>query len=435
MNSTTFGKDLINQMILFGQNRNLLLLSSFTLIRNVLYVGPALFALYLLNLKAGTLGLGFVFFFSFCASTSASLIGGILADKFGRRNTLLTVSIFSSLCFFGLAIISSWIEALVLISVLSLLQSAGQPAYVALTADCVKEKETGGALGMLNALTSLAMVLGSLLAAIFVQTYFFSTVFSGMAILRLFGTIPLLFIKTFEAKTKKMNKPKTSGSQFISLMKENTKLLLLSSYVLMTCLLGYASLFYPDYLQVHFGAGAFNVGMFDAIYNVVWAVSNYPAGYISDKIGRRKIVALGFSLMGFAWLFFAHAENLIILYMLFLIYSLGNSMGYFSTVLAMELVPDDSKSVAVGVFNAFMNVGGASGSLIGGVLWNALGANYSFYLSFAAYMLSAFLIFSSFPMSMKTGGTLQSYEERACGESKGTRPESKKLSCKREETC
>jgi len=83
------------------------------------------------------------------------------------------------------------------------------------------------------------------------------------------------------------------------------------------------------------------MGVFDSVYALVWMISNYPAGWLSDAIGRRRVIAMGFLLMGIAWAPFSLPKNLIWLYILYGLYSVGNSMGYFTTALAMDIVPKE----------------------------------------------------------------------------------------------
>ena len=64
-------------------------------------------------------------------------------------------------------------------------------------------------------------------------------------------------------------------------------------------------------------------------------------------------------------------------------------MGYFATALAMDIVSERKKSIAVGVFNSFVFIGIFLSGIIGGILWENLGALTSFRIAFFAFIVAA----------------------------------------------
>ncbi|MDI6846919.1 MAG: hypothetical protein QMD23_02140 [Candidatus Bathyarchaeia archaeon] len=72
-------------------------------------------------------------------------------------------------------------------------------------------------------------------------------------------------------------------------------------------------------------------------------------------------------------------------------YSIGNSLGYFTTTLALSSVPPGEKGIALGTMNTFMYSGVATAGLIGGFLWIFLGTLGSFLLAFISCAASSFL--------------------------------------------
>jgi len=108
--------------------------------------------------------------------------------------------------------------------------------------------------------------------------------------------------------------------------------------------------------------------------NAVWTLSNWPAGVLADRVGRGWAAMTGYALMGVAWLLFPLAPSLFAIYMLYSLYCLGNSMGFYASVFALDVAPERFKVLAVGFFDAIMYSGSALGDGAGGMLWQRWGA-------------------------------------------------------------
>ncbi len=109
-------------------------------------------------------------------------------------------------------------------------------------------------------------------------------------------------------------------------------------------------------------------------FNVVYALIAGPAGALSDRIGRRRLIVggwlvygllyLGFALVGEAWQMWA-------LYGLYGIYY-GTVEGSAKALVA-DLVPAEQRGTAFGVYNAAVGIMALPASLIAGVLWSGVG--------------------------------------------------------------
>ncbi len=123
---------------------------------------------------------------------------------------------------------------------------------------------------------------------------------------------------------------------------------------------------------------------------------------LADRAGAGRIARAGYTLMGLAWLLFPFGPSLIILYLLYTVYCLGNSLGFFAIVFAQDVVPTQVRGRAVGLFDAAMYLGSAMGDGVGGVLWQELGARFSFALAAGASFVGSFLLFMARSTGRKT---------------------------------
>lgn len=110
------------------------------------------------------------------------------------------------------------------------------------------------------------------------------------------------------------------------------------------------------------------------IFNLVYALISTPAGALSDRIGRRKVIVggwlayaaiyLGFGLAGAAWQIWA----LFALYGIY--YGMAEGAG---KALVADLVQPAQRGTAYGIYNAAIGLAAFPASLIAGLLWEGVG--------------------------------------------------------------
>ncbi len=129
-------------------------------------------------------------------------------------------------------------------------------------------------------------------------------------------------------------------------------------------------------------------------FNLVAALISYPAGFLSDKLGRRNILMLSFVIFLIAYLGFALTTNVALIAMLFIFY--GLYQGIFRAVgkaLASDYVPEQLRASGVGWYNTTVGLFGLVASLVAGLLWDKVGhaAVFLFGAAFAVVGVVALL--------------------------------------------
>jgi MFS family permease len=110
-------------------------------------------------------------------------------------------------------------------------------------------------------------------------------------------------------------------------------------------------------------------------FNFVYTVIALPAGKLSDRVGRRRIIMAGWALYVLTYLGLAVARSAVHIIVLYVIYGAYYGLSY-GTAKAMvaDLVPVQSRGMAYGTYNAVLGLTDLPASLVAGVLWSGSGS-------------------------------------------------------------
>lgn len=130
------------------------------------------------------------------------------------------------------------------------------------------------------------------------------------------------------------------------------------------------------------------------LYNISQTIFSAPAGHLADKIGARKVFALGLLVFSLVYFAFGIINSSFWVWVLFPVYGLyiaftdGVSKAYIS-----EFITEKESGTYFGVYQTGISLASFFASFIAGILWSTIGPSSTFfYGSFAA--LLAFIVFS-----------------------------------------
>jgi MFS family permease len=131
------------------------------------------------------------------------------------------------------------------------------------------------------------------------------------------------------------------------------------------------------------------------LMNIVYALSAYPAGALSDRINRTGLLALGLVFLGGADLALALLPSLPGLALGVALWGLhmGLTQGLFAALVA-DTAPSELRGTAFGYFNLSTGLVTLAASIIAGALWDAYGPAGTFLagLGFALISLAGLLL-------------------------------------------
>ena len=129
------------------------------------------------------------------------------------------------------------------------------------------------------------------------------------------------------------------------------------------------------------------------VYNFVYMSAAFPAGALSDLIGRRNVFVFGLLTFAAVYAGFAIASDATYLWPLFGIYGLYiAATDGVSKALITDLAPADRRASALGAYGMLTGLAALVASIVAGVLWDSVGTSAPFVVGSVGALTSACLM-------------------------------------------
>lgn len=339
------------------------------------------------------------------AESVASILkvfSGALSDKLGRRKPLAiggySLSVLGKILLF---LAGSWPVVLIGRVVDRLGKGIRTAPRDALIAESSEEGKRGAAFGLHRFMDTFGASAGIILAYYFLTAYKgdYKSVFLYSIVPAVLGVAFLFFVQ--ERAQGRSSEPSAARTDDFSAARPRRHVNLLDwskldprlkSFLLVVFLftLGNSS---NQFLLLRAGNLGFEpaaVILLYLTYNLVYTLVSYPAGRLSDRIGRRTLLVLGYLAYGIVYLGFALASKASTLWYLFAAY--GIYIGFTEGVekaLVADIAPPDQRATVIGLHATLVGIGLLPASALAGFLWNTLGPRAPFFFGGATGVAAA----------------------------------------------
>jgi len=128
-------------------------------------------------------------------------------------------------------------------------------------------------------------------------------------------------------------------------------------------------------------------------FNAVYTLVSTPAGSLSDRVGRRRVIVGGWLVYAVIYLGFGLASAGWHVWGLYAVYGIYYGLAY-GTAKAMvaDIVPEELRGTAYGTYNAVLGILDFPASLIAGLLWRYVAPSAPFYFGGALALVAALLM-------------------------------------------
>jgi MFS family permease len=140
------------------------------------------------------------------------------------------------------------------------------------------------------------------------------------------------------------------------------------------------------------GSGTYIPLLWAALHVVKASLSTW-GGALSDRIGRRRVIVLGWSIYAFVYVGFAMARSPAAFVTFFLAYGIYFPMSEGAEkALVADLTPAGRQGMAFGFYNAALGVGTLAASVVFGIVYDRFGAPAAFGLGAGLATAAALLL-------------------------------------------
>lgn len=145
------------------------------------------------------------------------------------------------------------------------------------------------------------------------------------------------------------------------------------------------------------GVATFWIPLLWSALHVVKVAASLAGGALSDRFGRRSLIALGWLIYALVYAGFGFVDSPPVVIAIFLSYGLyfGLTEGVEKAWVA-DMAPAESRGTAFGIYNAALGVGSFAASLIFGVIWTRVSPHAAFLTGAGLAVAAAVLVVSMF---------------------------------------
>jgi len=128
-------------------------------------------------------------------------------------------------------------------------------------------------------------------------------------------------------------------------------------------------------------------------YNLVYALTSYPIGKISDRFSKKSVFISGLIIFSLVYFGFAVTQNLNVIWGLFVLYGIyAASTEGIAKAWISDLIPDQNRGTAIGLLTMLSGIAMMTGSVITGILWDQFGSMIPFIISSIVSILIAMIL-------------------------------------------
>jgi MFS family permease len=257
----------------------------------------------------------------------------------------------------------------------------------ALIADSVTASERGRGFGLHRAMDTAGAVIGLILAAVIIYLVqgggnnITRESYRWLVIVGIIPAVVAVIMLIFFVHERRRPRQKVIGNQQSPSTASLGTPFKIYLAILAIFTLGNSSDFFVILRAQNIEAPLVQVVMMLVLHNTAYALVALPMGSLSDRLGRRRVITIGWTFYALVYLGFALTNSLWQVWLLFAAYGLyyGTVEGVTRAFVA-DLVPAEKRGTAYGLYHGVVGLTLLPASIIAGWLWDTVSPAAPFYL-------------------------------------------------------
>jgi MFS family permease len=258
----------------------------------------------------------------------------------------------------------------------------------------------GRVYGFHRAMDHAGAVTGPLIASAFLYFYpgqyrplFALTIVPGIIVMLFILRIPEPVRAARAVEGTRADRPATNPADLATVAPALGRPFYLAITIILIFSLGNASDAFLLLRLSNLGVPAFWIPLLWSALHVVKSTSSIVGGSLSDRFGRRRMIALGWIIYAVVYAAFGFTDSLAVVITTFLVYGLyfGLTEGAEKAWVA-DMAPAALRGTAFGIYNAALGVGGLAASLLFGLLWTRVSPTSAFLTGAGLAVLASLML-------------------------------------------
>ena len=355
--------------------------------------------LYLQQLKASVQQVGWFFTLSRLLPLVMQILGGYISDSIGRLRSIALGSIAGVFTYVALILAPTWQWALLATTFGAITGSLVQPSFAAFIAEHSTANNRARVYGISQTLFLVVMVVGPVLGGWLVDWKSFRFMLAVGGLLYLAATIIRISMAREAAKGKEANPKRVSFSGLKVNLGAMTALLAAGgvvTWILVTdgvrdVSYSLSGNLFPIFGRDFIGLSATQIGLMSSLFGLAMMLTTYPAGWLSDKLGERVPIVIGFFLQAIAISMIVLVPKLSVATAAIGWAVAGVGVGIMDPAyqsLVSKAVPSRLRGTAFGLFSSSLGVFSLPAPAIGAWMWDTIGPRSPFAVTALASLLA-----------------------------------------------
>ena len=354
----------------YNQRLYALMLASTTFVLNFTLIQP-IYSLYLTQKGITVIQLGVLLSVqNFIPLVLRIPLSGLI-ERLGRIRTMIISLIISGLGTLLFIPAQSYTKLILVVLFNSISASSFNQTAMSTVSDAAPQNRQGDAMGRYLTFLGLGMLLGPAICSWLVDSLGYTGLFWIAGVIPVIGIALLVFMAPQNIRERiKTETPSISTSESLKMIMRNRNVLLLSY-----CRASFSasqSIFlalFSIYAANQLDFSDSNIALLFTIRGFTNTLSRYPAGSISDKIGRKPLMYAAYAILVISFVMMAYTWSFTLLAVSMVLYGLcWGTRAVAEWAFLTDLVEPEVKTMSISYLSSVFSLGSTLGSVASGIL-------------------------------------------------------------------